>query len=38
MEEYKNLSIRNWAVEDRPREKMLAGGTQSLSDAELIAI
>jgi DNA repair protein RadC len=38
MEEYKSLSIRNWAVEDRPREKMLSAGTQSLSDAELIAI
>jgi DNA repair protein RadC len=38
MEEYKSLSIRNWAVEDRPREKLMAGGTQSLSDAELIAL
>jgi DNA repair protein RadC len=38
MESYKSLSIRNWAVEDRPREKMLNSGTQSLSDAELIAI
>ena len=38
MEEYTNLSIRNWAVEDRPREKMLAKGIQSLSDSELIAL
>lgn len=38
MEEYAKLSIRNWAVEDRPREKMLASGIQSLSDAELIAL
>jgi DNA repair protein RadC len=38
MEEYTNLSIRNWAVEDRPREKMLARGIQSLSDSELIAL
>jgi DNA repair protein RadC len=38
MEEYKPLTIPNWSVEDRPREKMLATGTQSLSDAELIAI
>jgi len=38
MEEYTKLSIRNWAVEDRPREKMLARGIQSLSDAELIAL
>ncbi len=38
MEEYTKLSIKNWAVEDRPREKMLASGIQSLSDAELIAL
>jgi DNA repair protein RadC len=38
MVEYRKLSIKNWAVEDRPREKMLAKGTQSLSDSELIAI
>jgi DNA repair protein RadC len=38
MEAYTNLSIRNWAVEDRPREKMLSRGIQSLSDAELIAL
>ncbi len=38
MEEYKPLTIPNWAVEDRPREKLLAAGIQSLSDAELIAI
>jgi DNA repair protein RadC len=35
---YKKLSIKDWAVEDRPREKMLAKGIRSLSDAELIAI
>jgi DNA repair protein RadC len=38
MEEYKKLSIRNWAVEDRPREKMLVKGIQSISDSELIAL
>jgi len=38
MSEYKKLSIRNWAVEDRPREKMLLKGIQSLSDSELIAV
>lgn len=38
MEEYANLSIKNWAVEDRPREKMLTKGLQSLSDSELIAL
>lgn len=32
------LSIKNWASDDRPREKMLAKGVQSLSDAELLAI
>ena len=31
-------SIKNWATEDRPREKMLAKGREALSDAELIAI
>lgn len=35
---YQNLTIKNWAVEDRPREKLLQAGTQNLSDAELIAI
>jgi len=35
---YEKLSIKNWAVEDRPREKMLAKGIRALSDAELIAI
>jgi DNA repair protein RadC len=38
MEEYNNLSIRNWAVEDRPREKLLSKGIHSLSDSELIAL
>jgi len=35
---YKKLSIKDWAVEDRPREKMLAKGIRALSEAELIAI
>jgi len=30
--------ITDWAVEDRPREKLIQNGTASLSDAELIAI
>jgi len=34
----KRLTIRDWAEGDRPREKMLRKGTQSLSDAELLAI
>ncbi|MFO7658326.1 MAG: DNA repair protein RadC [Bacteroidales bacterium] len=33
-----NLSIKKWAVEDRPREKLLAKGIQALSDTELLAI
>lgn len=32
------LSIKNWAEEDRPREKLLAKGIGSLSNAELMAI
>lgn len=32
------LSIRQWSEDDRPREKLLKYGEQSLSNAELIAI
>lgn len=32
------ISIKNWAEDDRPREKLLAKGRSALSDAELIAI
>ncbi|WP_066632170.1 RadC family protein [Labilibacter marinus] len=35
---YQKLSIKEWAVEDRPREKLLSKGISSLSNAELIAI
>ena len=39
MEEYASkLSIKSWAEEDRPREKLLQKGKRALSDAELIAI
>ncbi|MEX0981542.1 MAG: DNA repair protein RadC [Bacteroidales bacterium] len=38
MEEYKNTTIKEWSVEDRPREKLLKSGVQSLSNAELIAL
>ena len=38
MSEYKKLNIKDWAVEDRPREKLLSQGERALSDAELIAI
>ena len=33
-----NLTIKSWAEEDRPREKLLYKGRSILSDAELIAI
>lgn len=32
------LSIKSWAEEDRPREKLLHKGKAALSDAELLAI
>lgn len=35
---YQGLKIKEWAMEDRPREKMIRKGIGSLSDAELIAI
>ena len=34
----KKLSIKSWALDDRPREKLLAKSKAALSDAELIAI
>lgn len=34
----KKLNIKSWAEEDRPREKLLIKGKNSLSDSELIAI
>ncbi|GAA0873546.1 DNA repair protein RadC [Gangjinia marincola] len=33
-----SFSIKHWALDDRPREKLLQKGKASLSDAELIAI
>ena len=33
-----SLKITDWAIEDRPREKLIQKGTSSLSDAELLAI
>lgn len=38
MQIYKNTAIRDWAMEDRPREKLLSNGITSLSNAELLAI
>lgn len=32
------LTIKSWALDDRPREKLLGKGKTTLSDAELIAI
>lgn len=33
-----SFTIKNWAADDRPREKLLQKGRNSLSDAELLAI
>ena len=39
MENYNNkISIKNWAEDDKPREKLLSKGKSALSNAELIAI
>ena len=38
MNTYKSSGIKDWAMEDRPREKLLAKGLTSLSNAELLAI
>lgn len=38
MEHSHKLSITQWALEDRPREKMMEKGAEALSDAELLAI
>ncbi len=38
METEKKKSIKDWAVDDRPREKMLTKGSDTLSNAELLAI
>jgi DNA repair protein RadC len=34
----KNYSIKKWAKDDRPREKLRSRGPQQLSDSELLAI
>ncbi|MFP4557524.1 MAG: RadC family protein [Bacteroidales bacterium] len=38
MQKAKPLTIKEWAKDDRPREKMMAKGISALSDAELMAI
>lgn len=37
-EERISFTIKNWAEDDRPREKLVQKGKMSLSDAELLAI
>jgi DNA repair protein RadC len=32
------MAITDWPLDDRPREKLLAKGSEALSDAELVAI
>ena len=36
--EKESFSIKSWAEDDRPREKLMLKGKSALSDAELIAI
>lgn len=38
MEKTKNITIKDWAEDDRPREKMFHKGASALSNAELLAI
>ncbi|MGB5288093.1 MAG: DNA repair protein RadC [Ignavibacteriaceae bacterium] len=38
MKEEKKLTVKDLPLDDRPREKLLLRGSQSLSDAELVAI
>jgi DNA repair protein RadC len=37
-QEHKKLTVKELPLDDRPREKLLLRGAQSLSDAELVAI
>jgi len=38
MNHYNAHTLKSWAVEERPREKVMANGIQYLSDTELLAI
>ncbi|MDD3789413.1 MAG: DNA repair protein RadC [Petrimonas sp.] len=38
MADYSKITIKHWAEEDRPREKLLLKGVSALSDSELLAI
>ena len=31
------MAIKNWPIDERPREKLLTKGAEALSDAELLA-
>ena len=35
---YQNQPIKQWVLEDRPREKMMKRGMGALTDSELIAL
>ncbi len=37
-EKNKTTGIKSWSKDDRPREKLLRNGEQSLSNSELLAI
>lgn len=32
------MAIKDWQIDERPREKLLLKGAESLSDSELLAI
>lgn len=38
MRQRRSHSIKTWPVQERPREKMIDGGAERLSDAELLAV
>ncbi len=38
MDSKKTLSVKDWADEDKPRERLLSQGKKQLTDAELLAI
>jgi len=38
MKTYTSYPVKTWAVEERPREKVMANGIQYISDSELLAI
>jgi len=38
MNRYNSRALTSWAVEERPREKVMANGIQFLSDSELLAL